>query len=178
VIASTRARPDPHGIKECALASSEQARGVPPPRCKHGRAMARRLSSRRADQALTRSRLSPSRELGPLAARVYIKGGLIEPVSRTTSAIGPGPIVPVPDGASADSASVLGPEKASVNLRAPTRRKRLRPRRARLAASGATFNPCGCEPIIPPHISALLAVPVGNVMQLASEAESRNVSVL
>ena len=69
---------------------------------------------------------SPSRELGPLPARVSIKGGLIETVSRATSAIGPEPIVPVPDGASADSASVLAARESEHQPPRPTRRKRLR----------------------------------------------------
>jgi hypothetical protein len=87
---------------------------------------ARRPLSGRTDQALTGSRLSPSRELGPLAARVYIKGGLIETVSRATSAIGPESTVPVPDGASADSASVLAARESEHQPPRPTRRKRLR----------------------------------------------------
>ncbi len=70
--------------------------------------------------------ISPSRELGPLPARVYIKGRLIETVSRTTSAIGPEPIVPVPDGASADSASVLAARESERQPPRPTQRKRLR----------------------------------------------------
>jgi hypothetical protein len=77
-------------------------------------------------QALTGSRLSPSRELGPLPARVYIKGGLIETVSRAMSAIGPEATVPVPDGASADSASVLAARESEHQPPRPTRRKRLR----------------------------------------------------
>jgi hypothetical protein len=69
---------------------------------------------------------SPSRELGPLPAPVYIKCGLIETVSRATTAIGPEPIVPVPDGASADSASVLAARESEHQPLRPTRRKRLR----------------------------------------------------
>jgi len=87
---------------------------------------ARRPWSGRADQALTGSRLSPSRELGPLPARVYIKGGLIETVSRATSARGPESTVPVPDGVSADSARVLAARESEHQPPRPTRRKRLR----------------------------------------------------
>ena len=87
---------------------------------------ARRPWSGRAGQALTGSRLSPSRELGPLPAWVYIKGGLIETVSRATSAIGPESTVPVPDGASADSARVLAARESEHQPPRPTRRKRLR----------------------------------------------------
>lgn len=68
--------------------------------------------------------ISPSRELGPLPVRVYIKSGLIERVSRATSAIGPEPTVPVPAGASANSASVLAARESEHQR--PTRRKRLR----------------------------------------------------
>jgi hypothetical protein len=82
--------------------------------------------SRLVDQSGTP--ISPSRELGSPPARRYIKGGLIETVSRTTSAIGPEPIVPVPDGASADSASVLAARESEHQPPRPTRRKRLRPR--------------------------------------------------
>jgi hypothetical protein len=81
---------------------------------------------RSGGSALTGSRLSPSRELGPLPARVYIKGGLIETVSRATSAIGHESTVPVPDGASADSASVLAARESDHQPPRPTRRKRLR----------------------------------------------------
>jgi hypothetical protein len=70
--------------------------------------------------------ISPSRELGPPPARVYIKAGLIETVSRTTSATGPEPIVPVPDGVSADSASVLAARESERQPPRPTQRKRLR----------------------------------------------------
>jgi hypothetical protein len=77
--------------------------------------------------------ISPSRELGPLPARVYTKGGLIVMVSRATSAIGPEPIVPVPDGASADSACVLAaresehqpPRPHAAQALAPASRARL-----------------------------------------------------
>jgi hypothetical protein len=72
------------------------------------------------------SPISPSRELGQLPVLVYIKGGLIEMVSRTTSAIGPEPTVPVPDGASADSATVLAARESEHQPPRPTRRKRLR----------------------------------------------------
>jgi hypothetical protein len=64
--------------------------------------------------------------LGALPARVYIKCGLIETVSRATTAIGPEPIAPVPDGASADSASVLAARESEHQPPRPTRRKRLR----------------------------------------------------
>ncbi len=70
--------------------------------------------------------ISPSRELGPVPARVYINGGLIETVSRATSIIGPEPIVPVPDGASADSAVVLAARESERQPPRPTPRKRLR----------------------------------------------------
>jgi hypothetical protein len=44
------------------------------------------------------------RELGPLHARAYVRRGLIETVSRATSAIRTRADVPLPDGVSADSA--------------------------------------------------------------------------
>lgn len=83
--------------------------------------------------------ISPSRELGPVPARVYINGGLIETVSRATSIIGPEPIVPVPDGASAESASVLAARESEHRPPRPTPRKRWRGDRARF---GATQERC------------------------------------
>lgn len=64
--------------------------------------------------------------MGPPSARVYIKAGLIETASRTTSAAGPKPIVPVPDGVSADSASVLAARESERQPPRPTQHKRLR----------------------------------------------------
>ena len=107
--------------------------------------------------------ISPSRELGPVPARVYINGGLIETVSRATSILGPEPIVPVPDGASADSASVLAARESERQPPRPTRRMRLR---RELGAVGVKvtkpslfylWRKCGLcgvnlEKIGPPHV--------------------------